>query len=265
MRGRPHLATVLGIAIILASGVNLMIMYAFTSQPRVVIRTAVTKAVASGKTTAIPRPKVPIEQALRSGNVEAVKLHMYWCRKEGTCDLNNELRRAVASNNPTIAKVLLAAGATVNAPGKGHGSVLHSAAAGGGTSVARVLLDAGADVNAHDEDGLTPLHSAAAWGHVELTRMLLAAGADANAPDKHSQTPLHLIAHRSIPPLAVYASVARVLLDAGARPNARAADGSTPLQLAKLSAARLRLDGNVRATGDANEVVTVIRSHGGRD
>jgi len=262
---RPHIVTLFSIAVILASIVNLGIIYTATRRPRAVIHAVVEEAVAKGKPTTMPRPEVSLEDAMHKGNVTAVKQHMYWCRKDGTCDLEKNLRLAAASNDPTIAKVLLAAGAKVNATDKDHETALHSAAAEGGTGVAKVLLAAGANVNARDEEGLTPLHSAAAWGHLELTRLLLASGADVNASDNDKETALHLVATRRVPPLSVYADVAKMLLEAGARPNLRAADGSTALKLAAASAARLSLDGNVKATGDANEVVSLLIEHGGRE
>ncbi len=265
MSGRPHIATLLAIAVILASGVNLAIIYVVTGRPRVVIHNTVEDASHAGTPTTMPRPRVSIEEAVQKGDVAAVKQHMFWCLKERSCDLEKNLRLAATANNAVIAKLLLAAGAKVNAGDKTQETALHTAAVEGGTGVARILLNAGADVNARDEEGMTPLHSAAAWGHVELTAVLLAAGANANASDNQKQTPLHLVASRRVPPLSVYADVAKMLLDAGARPNARSADGSTPLHLARLAADRLSLDGNVKAAGDANEVVSLLRERGGRE
>jgi len=262
---RPHIATLFAIAVILASGVNLMVIYAVTSKPRAIIRQTVSTAAASGTPVTVEKPRLTIEEALKKNDVQAVKQHMFWCLKSGNCDLDKDLRLAAASNSPAIAKVLIAAGAKVNAGDNDRETPLHTAATRGRANVAEVLLEAGADVNARDEYGLTPLHSAAAWGHVELTRMLLGAGADANAGDSRKQTPLHLVASRRVPPLSGYAAVARVLLDAGARANARSSDGSTPLHLALASAAQLKLEGNVKAAADANEVVTLLRERGGHD
>jgi len=266
MSGRTSLLSLFAISVILASFVNLSFIYAFTNRPRVIhstVQSTILEDSFSGTAAGMPRPKMPIEKALRAGDVANVKQHMYWCIKNKTCDLEKNLHSAVASNDPTIAKVLIAAGADVNSPGKDRETALHSAASQGRTSIARLLVDAGANVNARDGDGYTPLHSAAAWGHVELARLLIAAGADVNAGDVSKQTPLHLVASRRIPPLSGYADVARLLLDAGARPNLRAADGSTPLRRAELAATKLTLDGNMKATGDANEVVTLLRGSRG--
>jgi hypothetical protein len=263
VRERPHLASVLAIAIIVASVVNFAIIYVVTNRPRQTIRAVVEKAEAVAKPVEIPRPKVPVEEAVRRGDVALVKQHMLWCMKQGRCDLDKDLRLAAGGTNPTVAKVLIAAGAKVNAAGKDRETPLHAAASGGRTGVAQVLLEAGADANVQDDEGLTPLHSAAAWGHAELTGLLLAAGADPNASNKNGETPLHLVASRRVPPLSVYARVARMLLGAGARPNQRTASGATPLKLARQAASQLSLDGNVKATGDANEVVTLLRNRGG--
>ena len=265
MSGRPHIATLFSIAVILASAVNMVVIYAVTSRPRAAIRQTVAAAVEGGTPTKVEKPILSIEDALRKNDVQAVKQNMYWCLKNGNCDLDKDLRLAANASNAAIAKVLIAAGAKVNAADKDRETPLHNAATRGRTNVAEVLLEAGADVNARDEYGLTPLHSAAAWGHVELTRVLLAAGADANAGDSRRQTPLHLVARRRVPPLSGYAAVARVLLDAGARPNSRSSDGSTPLRLAEIAATQLSLEGNVKAAGDANEVVNLLRERGGHD
>ena len=56
----------------------------------------------------------------------------------------------------------------------------------------RVLIAAGADVNARDADDATPLHSAAALGRASVVRELLAVGADAAATNRSGRTPLEL-------------------------------------------------------------------------
>jgi ankyrin repeat protein len=63
----------------------------------------------------------------------------------------------------------------------GGRSALHCAAMMGRANVARILLGAGATVDARDSCGRTPLHEAAGGGHLELVHMLLDAGADINA------------------------------------------------------------------------------------
>ena len=81
---------------------------------------------------------------------------------------------------PEISRLLLEAGADVNARSENPMSVLplHSAVAGDQADVAAVLIDAGADVNARQRHGWTPLHGAAQNGATGTVERLLAAGAD---------------------------------------------------------------------------------------
>ena len=53
---------------------------------------------------------------------------------------------------------------------------LHAAAAGRHAEVCRLLLAAGADVNATQHGGYAPLHEVAASGEVELVELFLSAG-----------------------------------------------------------------------------------------
>jgi ankyrin repeat protein len=92
------------------------------------------------------------------------------------------------------ARLLLQRAAPPNAVSRNAMQVmpLHSAAAGGHDEVARLLVAAGADVNARQLHGYTPLHAAAQNGDTELTEMLLAAGADPSARTEAGQTPADL-------------------------------------------------------------------------
>jgi ankyrin repeat protein len=58
-------------------------------------------------------------------------------------------------------------------------------------AIARLLIDAGADLEAKNDSGDTPLHLAAGSGNVELAALLLAKGAKVNGRDKYHNTPLH--------------------------------------------------------------------------
>ena len=125
-----------------------------------------------------------------------------------------------------LARLLLTAGADVNAKNKWGSTPLHAAAREGHTEAVRLLLEAGADVNAENEDGETPLHWAAWEGHTDVVRLLLAAGADVNAKDKDVRTPLHLAAKKERP------DVVRLLLEAGADANGTSRWKLTPLDYA---------------------------------
>jgi uncharacterized protein len=89
------------------------------------------------------------------------------------------------------AKTLIEAGAEVNVYSENplHVQPLHSAAAGRHYEVCRILLAAGADVNARQQDAYTPLHEAAQHGDFELVELFLSAGADPTARLDSGATP----------------------------------------------------------------------------
>jgi ankyrin repeat protein len=98
-----------------------------------------------------------------------------------------------------------------------------------GKEVARLLLDAGADVNARAACGTTPLMEAVSCYQSDVVRLLLSRGADPNARNDRGWTPLHCAVNSgTIEPDAV-----RGLPEYGADVNARAKDGITPLGRAR--------------------------------
>lgn len=91
-------------------------------------------------------------------------------------------------------RALLNKGAKVDAPSTNamRNTALHAAAAGRSKTVAKLLVDAGADVNARQSGGWTPLHSVAQSGDVEFALVLTEAGADVSVRADNQQRPLDL-------------------------------------------------------------------------
>ena len=76
--------------------------------------------------------------------------------------------------------------------GDGGNTPLWFAAQGPGPNceaVAKVLIDAGADVNAICEHGTTAMHLACSWGHEDLAALIGSSGADLGIKDGDGMTP----------------------------------------------------------------------------
>jgi uncharacterized protein len=103
------------------------------------------------------------------------------------------------------------------------------AARDGHTEIARLLLEAGADVNATEPTfGAVPLHKAVYNGHVALTRMIAAwPGVDLNFQGAtNGYTPLHDALWHG------YEECARAVIDADASLEPVGHDGKTPCDIA---------------------------------
>jgi len=75
-------------------------------------------------------------------------------------------------------------------PISGDMTPLMFAAREGHVEVARLLLDAGAEVNAADRNGITPLFMAIGSNRIPAARLLVERGADIHATDWYGRTPL---------------------------------------------------------------------------
>jgi ankyrin repeat protein len=94
------------------------------------------------------------------------------------------------------ARELLEAGAKVDVYTRNAfaNQPLHAAAAGRHMEVCRILLAAGADVNATQHGGFTPLHESAQHGDIEMSELFLSAGADPTLTTDAGETPAELAA-----------------------------------------------------------------------
>ncbi|WP_116201214.1 ankyrin repeat domain-containing protein [Amycolatopsis circi] len=145
------------------------------------------------------------------------------------------LMAAVDAGDADAVRTLLADGAEVDEVfprlggfNDGHTPLL-VAARDGHTEIARLLLAAGADVNATEPTfGAVPLHKSVYNGHVELTKMI--AGQPGVNLDfqgaTNGYTPLHDALWHG------YEECARAVVDAGARLDLAGHDGKTPFDLA---------------------------------
>lgn len=161
-----------------------------------------------------------VRQALRDGRLNARMRFEHHA---------SVLHLATMSNSdPEVIKLLISAGADVNAADDSGYTPLFVAVVRSdhATAFAQTLLAEHADPNRADAGGRTPLHFAVMEHEedAELLKLLVRAGANVNAADAQGATPLHV---------AVHGDAVRVLLSAGANPNARDKRGRTPLMMRK--------------------------------
>ncbi|MCY4011105.1 MAG: ankyrin repeat domain-containing protein [Gammaproteobacteria bacterium] len=130
------------------------------------------------------------------------------------------------NDNPAVLDLLIEAGADPTWRNDGLGLV-HWAATNANVAVLRVLHARGVDLVGRG-DRLTPLHVAARYNeNAEAVRFLLASGSDPEAVDAGGSTPLHLAASFN-----ANAAVVETLIDASADVSAPNDRGVTPLHLA---------------------------------
>lgn len=106
----------------------------------------------------VDAPKMDIQAAMLSDNLEAVKQHI-----EAGTDLN--IKDAMTGSTPLI-----------------------TAASFGKIKIAQVLIHAGVDLSAKNNDGATALHTAAFFGRVEIVQMLIDAKVDRSARNNFGAT-----------------------------------------------------------------------------
>lgn len=119
-----------------------------------------TKSVNNSKSvTAVEQPKIDLQTAIMSDNLEVVKQH-------------------------------IAAGTDINSKDKMSGATpLISAVTFGKTNMVKTLLDANPDLNIKNNDGATALHVAAFFCRIEIVQMLMDAKANKTLKNNFGATP----------------------------------------------------------------------------
>jgi ankyrin repeat protein len=140
------------------------------------------------------------------------------------------LHMAAAAFHHSVARVLVAHGATCRARNRRGAEPLHYAADANRWDPAAQVetieyrISAGGDPNALDLSGVSPLHRAVRTRSVAAVRALVDGGADSRAPNKTGSSPLHLAVQTtgrggSGAPQArkQQAAIVRLLLERGGR------------------------------------------------
>jgi ankyrin repeat protein len=161
-----------------------------------------------------------------------------------------------------VAKLLASDSDAAKARDAAGSTLLHHAAAFGSIDTMKLLLDAGADVNAANRRRSTPLH----WSlHDEAkVRLLLSRGAAINAKQVEGRTPLYIAAS-----MGQGTSLVKLLLENGANPALATANGMTPLMAASVrgdvEAMKLLVDKNadVNTRNGAGETALMFAATNG--
>ncbi|XP_022241901.1 transient receptor potential cation channel subfamily A member 1 homolog isoform X2 [Limulus polyphemus] len=142
-------------------------------------------------------------------------------------DEETPLHVAAKDGRTNIVRAIVAEDKTlVNDEDESSNTPLHISAIAGHDKVIKLLLSAGANVEARNCYMWTPLDCAASSGWVKTTKILLKAGCPVDPMDKTKTTPLHLAAEKG------HAEVVKLLLSWGANIAQKDNNGNNCLDLA---------------------------------
>lgn len=142
----------------------------------------------------------------------------------------SELVRHAALGDASMVRALLEAGVAPGAAEPSHQqTALIAAASQGHSRLIKMLLTAGAPLDAQDRRGVTALIAAASAGHHEAVQLLLAAGAQPDIRPTNASTALVIAAWKG------KTRVVNTLLLAGADPGQADAFGLSALDAARMA------------------------------
>lgn len=167
--------------------------------------------------------------AARRGNLEIVKILL-----NAGADINaktkygdTSLTAATHFCHPYIAEYLIEQGADVNAKNDGFGSTpLMLASECNDLEIVKTLIKKGAKIDEKNKSGGTSLMAASAKGHGEIVQSLIRLGADVNLTESRGNDALQYAVYRG------HLSVVKALLENGAMPNRKNQSGMLPLHVA---------------------------------
>ncbi|KAM9723444.1 B-cell lymphoma 3 protein homolog [Menidia menidia] len=109
------------------------------------------------------------------------------------------LHLAVRKGHQDLAKMLLDAGANINAMDikSGQSPLIHAVESNNADMV-HFLIENGCDVNSQSYSGNTALHIACGRGQVDTVRLLLKSGADTSLKNYHNDTPVMVAKNKEI-------------------------------------------------------------------
>jgi uncharacterized protein len=131
-----------------------------------------------------------LHEAAKGGHLEAVRLLLKAgagvnAQDESGC---SSLLIAIVRGFPLLVQCLIEHGAELSLPNIGGWTALHVAAEEGHLEIVQILLKAGADVNAQDENDRSSLQRAIVHGYPLVAHVLLDAGADASSLDWYGRS-----------------------------------------------------------------------------
>ncbi len=182
----------------------------------------------------LPVHATPLLQAVATNDLEAVQNILKDPAKLAWLESRDELGRtplllATDHNRIAIARVLIAAGANVNAKDSRQDSPYLLAGAQGRLEILKMTLAHGADLGSTNRYGGTALIPAAERGHVAVVRTLIDAGVKVDHINRLGWTAL-LEAIILSDGGTRHQEIVRMLIAAGADVNLADKDGVTPLQ-----------------------------------
>ncbi|XP_047101139.1 ankyrin-2-like isoform X4 [Schistocerca piceifrons] len=160
------------------------------TEPRTTTTGTTTTSVAAATSASAPRQTPAAARPTTPPPDEATVSQM---RSPSAEERDRRLVQAAQLGAVGQLRALIDAGADPGARGEWREfTALHWAAWRGDVEAARLLVGAGAAVDARDDDRRTPLHWAAHSGHAQVAAALLAAGADRGARAGDGRTALAL-------------------------------------------------------------------------